>query len=84
MRPRKSNVPRKERWYVVVDEQDQSVCLVRTSGDADAAKKKYFQMCGLEEDEDLDDAMKNHEGMEVTPLERFTDSSLNFHELWRG
>lgn len=74
----------KERWYLVVDGQDQCVALVKTSGNADAAKRKYFQMGGLEEDEDLKDAMDNHEGITVDPLDRLLDSSLNYHELWRG
>jgi len=73
--------PKKERWFLIIDEQDQKVVLVKTSGDADAAKEKYFKMCGLD-DEDLRDAMKEHEGITVDPLDRLLNSSLSYHELW--
>jgi len=83
MKGRKSNFPSKEKWYLVVDEEGQQAVLVRTSGDADAAKEKYFKMCELG-GEDLKEAMEQKEGMEVTPLNRLLDTPMSYIEIWRG
>ena len=81
MRRRKSNVPKKEKWYLIVDYQDQRAALVRTAGNEEDAKTKYFEMNGLTEYEDLEHAKEHHEGVVVTSFDKIVDSPLAYHEI---
>lgn len=68
-------------WYIIVEPDIEKVSLVRTSGDGEAAKKKYFQLCGLGSLAEVEDAMENRD-VRIIFLQDLLDAPMHFYEIW--